>query len=178
MGVSWNLCIKLIINHKKTDHRQWLVTGGSVQEMYTKLDLIDGFRNCVDDSSTECFKKHLTRALKIIVWIVRDCCMEYNVVLNPCWFWWFFLLCICKGTRGPLVVGPSSLLYCIVSRQLILLEGEEQDRESQFLPYRSYERDQFGTNYEHLLNKIFFFKLQVGFFSLQLRIWCLFYKAL
>lgn len=43
------------------------------------------------------------------------------------------LLCICKGTHGPIVVWPSSLLYCVVSRQLFLPAGEEQEPESQFL---------------------------------------------
>lgn len=40
------------------------MTGGSVQEMYTKFDPIDSFRNCVDDGSTKCFKKIFNSSFK------------------------------------------------------------------------------------------------------------------
>lgn len=50
------------------------MTGGSVQEMYTKFDLIDSFRNCVDDSSTECFKKIFNSSFK-------NHCMDRKSVL-------------------------------------------------------------------------------------------------
>lgn len=136
--------------------------------MYTKLDLIDGFKNCVGDSSTGCFKKIFNASFK-------NHCMDSTSLLYgiQCSFESMLVLMvlftlICKGTCGPIVVCPSSLLYCVASRQLVLPAGEGQECESQFLPYRSYERDQFGTNCEHLLNKTFFLITSWIFFNCSL----------
>lgn len=139
---------------KTDDHRQWLLTGGSVQEMYTKLDLIYSFKNCIDDISTKCFKEYLTWALKIIVLIVKFCCLEYNVVFNSCRFWWLLLPVFSKAHRVLLCIllpftaqhldnYPSNRRVAMAFVTVPTPRSHER------------ERDQFGTNYEHLLNKRF-----------------------
>lgn len=104
------------------------MTGGSVQEMYMKLNPIYSFKNCIDDSSTKCFKKlfnlsfknHCIDSRSLLYGI--QCSFESMLVLMV------LLLCICKGTHDLLYFVLYH--YCVASRQLVLLAGEEQERET------------------------------------------------
>lgn len=139
---------------KTDDHSVWLwQVARSRKCTQTRPDL--QFQNCIDDISTKCFKEYLTWALKIIVLIVKFCCLEYSVVFNSCKFWMALLPVFSKAHRVLLCI----LLHFTAQH----LDNYPSNRRVATSICSSYTKiswkekeTQFGTNFvEHLLNKRF-----------------------